>query len=82
MSNKKRNDSVSSILILLFVVASVLILRSGYISGKNSYWGLFITVPFLLIHTVDVRKVKQALLRHFRSMVHLLHFEKVKGRTT
>ncbi len=64
MAHKHIKVPLSKSIIPLLVLTSVLFIKMGFIQNNNWYFGLLITIPLLLIAISNVRKSKNAILRH------------------
>ncbi len=65
MSRNQQQVSARGMIILAITLINIIVLRSAYISGGNSYWVLLITLPLLFIALYNVRQRKHALLRNY-----------------
>lgn len=74
MAAKQIPASASGIIILILVLFSAIIMRSGYINNEKWYWVLIITLPLLLLAILNIRQKKHALLRNFPIIGYLRYF--------
>jgi glutamate synthase domain-containing protein 2 len=74
MTGKQNPTSASGLIILILVLLSAIAMETGYMSNKNWYWVLLVTLPLLLLAILNIRQKKHALLRNFPVIGYLRYF--------
>jgi glutamate synthase domain-containing protein 2 len=74
MIRKQKPVSVSTLILLMLVLANAAVIRTAYAVHANWYWALIITMPLLLLAIRDRKQRKHAIIRNFPVIGHLRYF--------